>query len=554
MNIFELSNQAVDQVAVLDPVLATYSGAAGHDHAWPDYSPGGAAARRDLYAGLARDAAACDAPNFDSDLAKRVFLEHCEIEQQNFDSGAHHFGLNNIDSPHQNLRFVYGSQPAETAEHWDAILERLETTEQALEHYRETLEEGRSLGHVVSRRQVETVIEQGVATAGEDSPFDQLRNRLDSSAVANNKSVGARLDGAIDATKAAFASFNDYLSQTYLPHAALKDGVGEERYLDAAQGFLGTRLDARQAYRWGWDEVERLWSEMQEACIKIDADSTPAEVINKLQTDPAYAASSQDDFVEQMKEIQSQALSQLSGTHFDVPEQIRDIDVQVEPAGGASAAHYVGPSEDFSRQGSVWYPIEGKKHFPLFREVTTAYHEGFPGHHLQVGVQMCLGDTLSRFQRTFVWYPGSGEGWALYAERLMQELGYFERPEYEIGLLSSQLLRASRVAIDIGSHLELPIPDDVTFHPGSAWSYDLAVELLTDRALESIADAHSEVVRYLGWPGQAISYKIGEQAILDIRDAHKARPGFDLKTFHSKVLGIGSIGLDLMNEVLDPAR
>jgi len=109
------------------------------------------------------------------------------------------------------------------------------------------------------------------------------------------------------------------------------------------------------------------------------------------------------------------------------------------------------------------------------------------------------------------------------------------------------LLRSARIVIDIGSHLELPIPDDVTFHPGESWSFDLAYELLTTRAFIQPDDARSEVVRYLGWPGQAISYKIGEKAILDLREEWRAAsPNYDPKAFHAAVLGVGSVGLDLL--------
>jgi uncharacterized protein (DUF885 family) len=255
-----------------------------------------------------------------------------------------------------------------------------------------------------------------------------------------------------------------------------------------------------------------------------------------------------------MTDRQLEALAALDGTHFDVPAEVHDISVQVEPAGGALAAHYVPPSEDFARPGAVWYPVAGKTHFPLFQEVTTAYHEGFPGHHLQCGIQVALADELSRFQRLMVWYPGSGEGWALYAEHLMGELGYLERPEYVVGLLSSQLFRACRVAVDIGLHLDLPIPDDVSFHPGGRWNYDVAFELLTTRALLDKDDAASEVTRYLGWPGQAISYKLGERAILDLRAEAEAAGGFDPKAFHARVLGVGSVGLDLLREHVTGAR
>jgi len=435
----------------------------------------------------------------------------------------------------------------ETPEHWDAIISRVATIPDVLEGYRATLEQGIALGNVVSRRQVETVLAQGESAAGENSSFHSLRDKLDASLVPT-ADFSERLDTAIDAAKDAFAGFNGFLSSSYLPNAAVKDAVGEERYVQAAELFLGTRLDPRSTYRWGWDEVERLWTQMKAACAEINPDASALEVLNELNSSAEYAAADQDDFIAIMKDRQYQALANLEGVHFDVPVEIQTIDVQVEPAGGALAAHYVGPSEDFSRPGSVWYPVDGKEHFPLFGEITTAYHEGFPGHHLQVGIQNALRDDLSRYHRTMVWYPGSGEGWALYSEHLMGELGYLERPEYRIGLLGSQLLRAARVAIDIGIHLELPIPDDVSFRPGESWTFEAAHELMSTRAFLSDEEATSEVLRYMGWPGQAISYKVGEQAILDLREEWRGAGDFDPKLFHSTVLGVGSVGLDLLRE------
>ncbi len=559
MSIFELSEHAVDEVAAINPLMATYSGIVGYNHLWPDLSPDGSAARQQYYVSLRQRAIDCALdsgsaePSRAVELATRVLIDDCNLHVANAD--APFFDLNNIASSHQELRFVFGSQPAETGQDWDAILTRLETIDQPLAGYQATLDQGLAKGHVVSQRQVTAVIDQGRSTASENSSFHELTRRLNNSPLADDPTIDHlrdRLSSAITHAQKSFQAFNDYLESTYLPSADEADAVGSERYVQQAQQFLGAKLDPHSTYRWGWDEVERLWADMQRACAQIDASASPAEVIHQLQTDPMYAAADQVDFINRMKEIQQQALSQLAGKHFDVPDQIRAIDVQVEPAGGALAAHYVGPSEDFTRPGSVWYPVDGQQHFPLFREVTIAYHEGFPGHHLQVGVQNTLAESLSRYHRTMVWYPGSGEGWALYAEGLMKELGYFDRPEYEIGLLSSQLLRSARIAIDIGSHLELPIPKDVSFHPGERWSYELAVELLTDRALESIESANSEVLRYYGWPGQAISYKVGEQAILDLRATHQRRPDFDMKTFHSDVLSVGSIGLDLMQEFLAP--
>ena len=553
-DIFAVSDAAVDRLAALDPLQATHMGLADHQDRWPDLSPDGVEATATALADIRSQAAASAEPDDRSRLARRVLIEHCDTMLALHEGGYAWNDLNNIVSPHQSLRFVFGSMAAASLEDWEAIVTRVETIAQPLNGWRASLEVGRAQGSTAARRQVESVIEQGRLTAGPASPFDELAQKLAASEV-DDPAITDRLDRAIVAAKQAFLDVNDYLSTTYLPDAAEADGVGEERYLRSARAFLGTDLDLTATYRWGWDEVERLWADLQEACRAIDGDAPVSEVIDRLKTDPAYAVDDVDRFVELMKDRQLQALEALDGVHFDVPPEIRAIDVQVEPAGGASAAHYVAPSEDFSRPGSVWYPVAGQTHFPLFQEITTAYHEGFPGHHLQVGVQVARSAELSRFHRLAVWYPGSGEGWALYAEHLMGELGYLERPEYVVGLLSSQLFRACRVAIDIGAHLGLPIPDDVTFHPGQRWTYDLAVELAIERGLLPEASAHSEVTRYLGWPGQAISYKVGEQAILDLRATAEAAAGaaFDPKAFHARVLEIGSVGLDHLRDHMSTA-
>ena len=455
------------------------------------------------------------------------------------------YGLNNIESPHQNLRLIFGSMDTGSVEGWEAILGRVEGIGTAVEGYRQSLEYGRQTGRTVARRQVDAAIEQARPPL---DPTHRLTTWLPSSIRGPTPPIrcGSGLARATVEAKAAFVDLNRYLADVYHPDARDRDAVWRERYGMQARMFLGTTLDWDETYTWGWHEVERLWDELNAVAAQIDGSKSSAEVFNMLMTDPVYAKGSVDEFVEFMLERQHQALAQLDGVHFDVPDEIKTIAVEVEPAGGALAASYIPPSEDFSRLGTVWYPIEGESQIPVFQEITTAHHEGFPGHHLQVGMQMIQGERLSRFHRRSVWYAGSGEGWALYAERFMDELGFLERPEYRVGLLSSQLLRACRVVIDIGCHLELPIPDWVSFHPGRNWTFEIARELLMTRALEGQASAESEVTRYLGWPGQAISYKVGEQAILDLRDEHRLRPDFDLKKFHADLLAVGSVGLDLL--------
>jgi uncharacterized protein (DUF885 family) len=290
---------------------------------------------------------------------------------------------------------------------------------------------------------------------------------------------------------------------------------------------------------------------MEETAAALLPGATRGAALRLLLEDPARAAAP-EEFRAQMQARQQTALTDLQGAHFDVPEPIRRVDVRLAPPGGALGAFYVGPSEDFSRPGTVWFAIGEQKAVPLFDQVTTNYHEGFPGHHLQTGIQMISPARLSRYQKMLVWYPGSGEGWALYAEDLMEELGYLEKPDYLMGKLAGEMLRACRVVIDIGCHLGLRLPVGQPFHPGEEWSFPIAVEMLTDYAAQAPDVAESEVIRYLGWPGQAIAYKVGQQAIRDLRaDAQRRhRASFDRKAFHARVLEVGAVGLDVLRRHL----
>ncbi|HIE21266.1 MAG TPA: DUF885 domain-containing protein, partial [Acidimicrobiia bacterium] len=286
---------------------------------------------------------------------------------------------------------------------------------------------------------------------------------------------------------------------------------------------------------------------------EIDPDKSLEEVIEMLDTDPARSAATREEFVEFISALQDEAVTNLDGTHFDVPDDLKVVTVNMAPPGGALGAWYMSPSEDLSRPGSIWYAPGERKMLPYWQEVTTAYHEGFPGHHLQGGMAVLLREKLSRFHRMVIWYPGSGEGWALYAERLMDELGYFENPEYRLGYLSSQLFRATRVVVDIGCHLEKRIPDDAPLHAGDVWAYDRAVDYIEKVGLQARDIAESEVTRYLGWWAQAICYKVGEREILEIRAAAEATSGdgFDRKELHRRVLEASAIRLDqLRGELL----
>ncbi len=545
--IYELSSEIVEELASTFPDVATEIGVAGHDDRWTDLSPEGAESALHALRRLRSKLDAVPAPENDWDrLAVELAKTTLDEEARKFEHGDHLRNLNSMASPLQSMREIWDHMGRESEQDWTNIVSRLERLPAALDGYRISLDEGRRKNMAVAERQVRAAVEQCRVSASQGSRLTKLLDLYEQKNGAGG--MLHRLEIAVTDARSAFAELGDYLADTYATDSTERDGVGSERYIRAAYEFLGTNIDPVATYAWGWEQVAELSAQMKDVADQIQPGASLTEVDHLLKTDPSRTVADSVALAGFIQERLDDALDRLAGTHFDVPEPIRTVTVNISPPGGSLGAYYVGPSEDFTRPGSVWWSLTPEGPYPLFDEVSTAYHEGFPGHHLQVGVQVSLAEQLSRLHRLWVWKSGSGEGWALYAERLMNELGFFDKPDYVFGWLSGQMLRACRVVIDIGSHLELPIPTDQPFHPGESWSFETAVEMLVQYAAQGRLHAKSEVTRYLGWPGQAISYKVGEKAILDIRRDSEARLGrqFDQKEFHARLLKVGPVGLDLL--------
>lgn len=549
---FDVSDRLVDDLVKNSPIEATLIGVGGFDHLWDDLSPEGVQEKETLLSRYRREFDDLP-PGSDrwEQLAKRVGLEFVDTELDKITHGDTFCDLNTIASPLTQVRQVFDQMDTTTVVGWENVAVRMETIDEALEGYRRTLEEGSRRSLRVARRQVLAAIQDARVHAGEDSFFGAVPGRFRAWRGAEPH-LEARIEASSLAARQAFAGFAGYLEDHYLGEAAAEDGVGLDRYLRHAHRHLGMDIDTDETYRWGWSEVASLYRRMVDIAAQIDAGASLAGVVQSLKTDPLRSATDPDHFIQTMTERQHLALAELDGVHFDVPPAIKKLDVRIAPPGGSLGAYYVQPSEDYSRPGTVWYSIGDQRAIPLWDEVSTAYHEGFPGHHLQCGVQLSLADRLSRLHRVAIWHPGYGEGWALYAERLMDELGYLEKPEYVLGMLSAEMLRACRVVIDLGLHLGYRIPADAVFHPGEAWTFETAVEMLTNLAFLYPDYATSEVVRYLGWPGQAISYKLGARVMLELRAEWSARRAgeADLKEFHARVLGSGPVGLDHLRELV----
>lgn len=549
--IFAFSSDFVDELTRRAPMLATLAGIPGEHSGWDDLSPEGGAALAKFYADKRAEVDAFPAARERwGGVARRVMREWLDERISYYAHEDNLSDLNNIESPFQNVRLVFDLMPTATDKDWETIAARLETIGAPISGLQKALALGKERGRTAAKRQVRAVIEQARAHASESSG---LR-----SAVADYKrehpgALGDRLGAAVANAADVFAAFADWLEGEYLPAATERDPYGRERYVRSANRFLGmAQFDPLETYAWGFREIEQIETRMQEIASRLAPGSSLADFVRSLEDHPDQRIDDLDRFLGLMRDRQARALEDLMKSHFDVPEPIRRIEVKLAPPGGALGAYYVPPSEDFSRPGTVYYAPSSSKTYALFSEITTAYHEGFPGHHLQCGLQVYFRENLSRHHRLLVCCSGYAEGWALYAEQLMDELGYYEKPEYILGMLMAKLFRACRIVADIGMHLELPIPETFDFHPGETWSWDLTVELLSTRGFVEKAFAESEATRYLGWPGQAISYKVGERVILELRDEARARLGsaFDLRAFHEAVLSAGSVGLDHLRDIV----
>lgn len=551
----DLAERYVERYAALDPIAATFEGIPGHDALLTDYSPDGAAERLAHTRATIRELSALVPADDGERIAAESLRRSLETDADLAEAGEDLRALRVIGSPVSDIRLCFDLMPRETAEDWETLIARVAAVPQAVDGFVVALRAGMQAGLLAAPRQAQACARQADTFGGVGSDvtpfFIGLADELDASGA----KVGAlrhRLVGAGARATAAYAALGRFLVAEYLPASDAPDGVGPERYQRFARAFTGTVLDLDDTYAWGWEELHRIEHAMASVAERILPGQPVAAVIEHLEHDPTRTVEGEDALRGWLQDLIDHTIDELDGTHFTIPAAIRRCEAMISPPGGAAAMYYTGPSEDFSRPGRTWYPTLGRTRFPLWGEVSTCYHEGVPGHHLQVATTRYLRDRLDRFQRTIGWSSGYGEGWALYAERLMGELGFLEDPAFELGMLRAQAMRAMRVVVDIGLHLGMRIPAAERYRPGEVWTPELALPFVLERSYYPADFMASEVDRYLGWPGQAISYKIGERVWLRARESARERAGaaFDLKVFHTAALELGPLGLDQLEEEL----
>ncbi|MFE5593709.1 DUF885 domain-containing protein [Streptomyces sp. NPDC056549] len=553
----QVADDHVDALIALDPITGTYLGVKESAGRLPDFSPAGQREVADLARRtLARLDAAEREPGADSDAERRcarLLRERLTAELAMHEAEENLCTVSNMRSPAHSVRIVFTVMPTETEEDWTAVAARLRAVPGAFEGYRSALALGLERKLFAGPRPTATFVEQLTEWAGGESGKPGWFEEFAAAGPGTlPEELRAELASAARGATAAVAALRDWMRDVYAPAVAgAPNTVGRERYQRWTRFFNGTDLDLDQAYAYGWTEYHRLLAEMRSEAERILPGAGPWEALAHLDEHGTHIEGVEEVRV-WLQELMDEAIEALDGHHFELADRVRRVESRIAPPGGAAAPYYTGPSEDFSRPGRTWLPVDGTTRFPVYDLVSTWYHEGVPGHHLQLAQWVHVADRLSRYQATIGKVSANSEGWALYAERLMDELGFLPDAERRLGYLDGQMMRACRVIVDIGMHLGLEIPAESPFHPGERWTPELAQEFFQLHSSRPPSFVESEMTRYLSMPGQAIGYKLGERAWLLGRANARAAHGdaFDAKAWHMAALSQGPLGLDdLVDEI-----
>ena len=525
----------------LAPEEATYLGRAGVETEYGDYSPAGRQQMAELTRRTLAGLDELSAQDHTDEVTLHAMRERLQLELALHETGRTQ--LDNIASPAHGARMILDLMPAESDQDFQHLAGRMKNLTPALEGYWESLRDSQSAGHVPAARQVRAAAGQFAAWAGADGAFAQFVEKAER-AGASSSAIQAVEEGA-QAAAEAYLLLSERLSNELLPSAPEADAVGADYYRLVSQTFTGTVLDLEETYAWGLQELERIVQAQREVAEQIKPGASIEEAKEILNNDPARKLTGTQALQEWMQQLSDQAVAELKGVHFDIPSPMDTLECMIAPTQDGGV-YYTGPSDDFSRPGRMWWSVPPEDNeFTTWTETTTVYHEGVPGHHLQIATATLVKDRLNSWRRNAANTSGFAEGWALYAEQLMAELGYLNDPGDMMGMLDMQRMRAARVVFDIGVHCGLKAPAE---WGGETWTPEQGRAFLRAHLPISEAQLDFEFTRYLGWPGQAPSYKVGQRVFEQIRAEREAAEGesFDLRAFHTELLQLGGLGLDTL--------
>ncbi|MFW0790457.1 DUF885 domain-containing protein [Gordonia sp. CPCC 205333] len=534
----EIADEYLATAARLDPLFATEAGIAGYDHLLTDFGPQASAERADAARAAITDLAATTVIDDVDRVTVATMISTLRRQIDLYDAGESIGDLNVIASPLQSVRDSFDLLPVDTIEQRDSFVQRLRAIPACVDSIIAGLDHRFATGPPLARRQIGLVAAQtnsaveGIAVAAAPIIAHGVLSDAASTALASANMAFGRLGARL---------------RDGMESGVDADAVGTDRYLLHLPAFLGADVDPVQAYQFGLDRLTQIITEQHAVADQLGAEGNIAAAIAILNTDKRYQIDSGEEFVSWMQGLSDRVVAELSGVHFDLPERLSRLECRIAPS-STGAIYYTQPSSDLSRPGRMWWSIPaGQKVFHTWLESTTVFHEGVPGHHLQLGSAV-INEELNDWRKLASFTSGHGEGWALYAERLMGDLGWLEDPGDRMGMLDSQRLRAARVVVDIGVHCALAAPESVG---GGIWTAEKAWAFLTDAVAMDRDVLRFELDRYLGWPGQAPSYALGQRVWEDTRDAAlAAHPDWTLREFHTRALRLGGVTLDVLRSEL----
>jgi uncharacterized protein (DUF885 family) len=475
----------------------------------------------------------------DKDLLSHRILEHqLEREDVNYSLKNYEMPVNQQNGVHTRLADLPNAMPFDSVPHYQDYISRLHQIPRALEQTTEVMKQGEKDGLMPPKFLLEKLPGQcdGIIDA---NPFLEPTKKFPKEFSEQDKK---RLTDEI--TKAvnndvfpAYKRFAEFLRTEYDPKGRTELSVesltdGKRRYAEAVKTMTTVNVTPAEIHEIGLKEVERVTAEMTKLA-QNQGHKDLASFREAVNNDPTWKPTSEQQILDDYKKYIHQMEPKLPELFGLLPKS----PVTVEPIpdfAKAAATHYVQGTPDGKRPGRVVVAVSNPTKRTLIDDEAVAYHEGVPGHHLQISIAQTL-EGLPKF-RLHGFYPAYAEGWALYSEQLGKEIGFYQDPVSDYGRLNSEMLRAVRLVVDTGIHEK-------------NWSRQQVIDYMHANDVND-ALAQTEADRYIAWPGQALAYKMGQLTILKLRDEAKAQLGhkFDLKAFHDEILNGGAMPLELMQE------
>ena len=539
-----------EQLMRLLPEQASFFGDYRYNDAWADYSLAGATHMQREYKKMLAEFEAVDTRGFpEADrLNQRLMVQWLKSAIRGYELKTHEMPLDQFVGVHLNLTALVSAFPFNDAKQYQQYLTRLRALPKLLQQVTGMARQGAKDGLMQPRYLLEKVASQCdnlAAAAGADNVFAaSLKKMPESIPAAERERLRRDIIAAVDGeVRPAFRELARFVREDYAPHGREQYGVwslpnGEALYRYAIEQYTTTTMAPEQIHQLGLSEVERIEKAQSEIAARLGYASLKA-MREAVAADPKHHAHSREQILDEYRKYLAQMetqLPQLFGTLPKAKVQVQAVEAWREKE--ASMAQYMAGTPDGKRPGLITVNTGEPEKRLLTTIEAVAYHEGVPGHHLQMTIAREL-PALPKF-RTLLGQLAFIEGWGLYSEDLGKEVGFYQDPYSDFGRLSQELIRANRLVLDTGVHYK-------------RWSREQMVQWMRDHSDMEEPNIQAEADRYIAWPGQALAYKVGQLKIRELRARAQSELGarFDVRAFHDRVLGGGALPLSELEARVD---